>query len=94
MPVHFNEPLSLIQRIMEELEYSCLLDEAASCNDSLEQMCYVVGFTVSAYSTTIDKVTKPFNPLLGETYECDRKHEFGWRALTEQVHINLTKQLT
>ena len=85
MPVHFNEPLSFLQRMLEEFEYSNILDTAACKKDSLEQLCYVVGFTVSSYSTTIDRTTKPFNPLLGETYECDRRNETGWRVLTEQV---------
>ena len=28
---------------------------------------------------------KPFNPLLGETFECDRMDDLGWRCLNEQV---------
>ena len=28
MPVHFNEPLSFTQRIVEDIEYSDLLDKA------------------------------------------------------------------
>jgi len=28
---------------------------------------------------------KPFNPLLGETYECDRSDDLGWKCITEQV---------
>jgi len=28
---------------------------------------------------------KPFNPLLGETFECDRTDDLGWRCLNEQV---------
>ena len=87
MPVHFNEPLSLLQRLLEEFEYSNILDAAANEKNSLEQMCFVAGFTTSAYSTTIDRTTKPFNPLLGETYECDRRNEMGWRVLMEQVSM-------
>jgi len=29
--------------------------------------------------------TKPFNPLLGETYECDRRDDMGWWSISEQV---------
>ncbi|TRY81950.1 hypothetical protein DNTS_013398 [Danionella cerebrum] len=85
MPVNFNEPLSMLQRLTEDLEYSELLDRAARCESSLEQMCLVAAFSVSSYSTTVHRTAKPFNPLLGESYELDRVHEFGYRSLCEQV---------
>lgn len=76
----------MLQRLTEDLEYSEVLDRAAACHSSLEQMCYVAAFTVSSYSTTSHRTGKPFNPLLGETYECDRSMEKGWRSLAEQVY--------
>uniref|UniRef100_A0A3B3B8Y1 Oxysterol-binding protein n=1 Tax=Oryzias melastigma TaxID=30732 RepID=A0A3B3B8Y1_ORYME len=85
MPVNFNEPLSMLQRLSEDLEYYELLDKAAKCHSSLEQMCYVAAFTVSSYSTTVHRTGKPFNPLLGETFELDRLRECGYRSLCEQV---------
>ncbi|XP_076150782.1 oxysterol-binding protein 1 isoform X4 [Alosa pseudoharengus] len=85
MPVNFNEPISMLQRLSEDLEYSELLDKAAKCQSSLEQLCYVAAFTVSSYSTTVHRTGKPFNPLLGETFELDRRHESGFRSLCEQV---------
>ncbi|KAM7419505.1 hypothetical protein PAMA_016563 [Pampus argenteus] len=85
MPVNFNEPLSMLQRLSEDLEYYELLDKAAKCQSSLEQMCYVAAFTVSSYSTTVHRTGKPFNPLLGETFELDRLRECGYRSLCEQV---------
>ncbi|XP_067262114.1 oxysterol-binding protein 2 isoform X2 [Chanodichthys erythropterus] len=85
MPVNFNEPLSMLQRLTEDLEYYELLDKAARCENSLEQMCLVAAFSVSSYSTTVHRTAKPFNPLLGETYELDRLEEFGYRSLCEQV---------
>ncbi|XP_051561611.1 oxysterol-binding protein 1-like isoform X5 [Myxocyprinus asiaticus] len=85
MPVNFNEPLSMLQRLSEDLEYYELLDRAAKCKSSLEQMCYVAAFTVSSYSTTVHRTGKPFNPLLGETFELDRVQESGYRSLCEQV---------
>uniref|UniRef100_M4AU04 Oxysterol-binding protein n=1 Tax=Xiphophorus maculatus TaxID=8083 RepID=M4AU04_XIPMA len=85
MPVNFNEPLSMLQRLTEDLEYHELLDKAARCESSLEQMCLVAAFSVSSYSTTVHRTAKPFNPLLGETYELDRLEEFGYRSLCEQV---------
>ncbi|XP_031712300.1 oxysterol-binding protein 2 isoform X4 [Anarrhichthys ocellatus] len=85
MPVNFNEPLSMLQRLTEDLEYHELLDKAARCDSSMEQMCLVAAFSVSSYSTTVHRTAKPFNPLLGETYELDRREEFGYRSLCEQV---------
>uniref|UniRef100_A0A9J8APD1 Oxysterol-binding protein n=1 Tax=Cyprinus carpio carpio TaxID=630221 RepID=A0A9J8APD1_CYPCA len=85
MPVNFNEPLSMLQRLTEDLEYSELLDRAARCDSSLEQMCLVAAFSVSSYSTTVHRTGKPFNPLLGETYELDRVEEYGYRSICEQI---------
>ncbi|XP_068445432.1 oxysterol-binding protein 1-like isoform X8 [Clinocottus analis] len=85
MPVNFNEPLSMLQRLSEDLEYYELLDKASKCQSSLEQMCYVAAFTVSSYSTTVHRTGKPFNPLLAETFELDRLKDCGYRSLCEQV---------
>lgn len=85
MPVNFNEPISMLQRLTEDYEYANLLDQAAKCTDPCEQLAYVAAFTISSYSTTINRTGKPFNPLLGETYECDRTDDLGWRCIAEQV---------
>ncbi|KAA0188807.1 hypothetical protein HAZT_HAZT001528, partial [Hyalella azteca] len=89
MPVNFSEPLSFLQRLTEDFEYSDILDRAALLEDSCEQLSWVAAFTVSAYGTTAMRTAKPFNPLLGETYECDRTDDFGWRALNELVSYTL-----
>lgn len=81
----------MLQRLTEDLEYSELLDRAARCDSSLEQMCLVAAFSVSSYSTTVHRTAKPFNPLLGETYELDRLEEYGYRSISEQVCL---KQLS
>jgi oxysterol-binding protein 1 len=65
MPVNFNEPLSMLQRLTEDFEYSELLDKAAQCKTVCEQLAYVAAFTISSYSTTANRTGKPFNPLLG-----------------------------
>ncbi|XP_037673055.1 oxysterol-binding protein 2 isoform X2 [Choloepus didactylus] len=85
MPVNFNEPLSMLQRLTEDLEYHHLLDKAVHCASSVEQMCLVAAFSVSSYSTTVHRIAKPFNPMLGETFELDRLDEMGLRSLCEQV---------
>ncbi|XP_069353121.1 oxysterol-binding protein 2 isoform X1 [Eulemur rufifrons] len=85
MPVNFNEPLSMLQRLTEDLEYHQLLDSAVNCTSSVEQMCLVAAFSVSSYSTTVHRIAKPFNPMLGETFELDRLDDMGLRSLCEQV---------
>lgn len=47
------------------------------CTDPCEQLAYVAAFTISSYATTSNRTGKPFNPLLGETYECDRTDDLG-----------------
>ncbi|KAK3857563.1 hypothetical protein Pcinc_036191 [Petrolisthes cinctipes] len=85
MPVNFSEPLSFLQRLTEDFEYADILDRALQVEDTCEQLSLVAAFTVSSYATTALRTAKPFNPLLGETYECDRTDDLGWRAISEQV---------
>ena len=48
-------------------------------------MIYVAAFAVSSYASTNTRAaTKPFNPILGETYECIRLDK-GWKFVAEQV---------
>ena len=84
LPVSFNEPTSLLQRVAEDMEYVDLLDAAAERMDSTERILYVAAFAASEYASTIGRVAKPFNPLLGETYEYARPDK-GYRFLVEQV---------
>ncbi|KNC82935.1 hypothetical protein SARC_04782 [Sphaeroforma arctica JP610] len=87
MPVMMNEPLSMLQRLSEDLEYSHLLDKAAKCTTTHERMCYIAAYTVSSYATTYYRTNKPFNPMLGETYELDLSQDksYGWKTIAEQV---------
>ncbi|VDL89199.1 unnamed protein product [Schistocephalus solidus] len=91
LPVNFNEPLSFLQRVTEDLTYSHCLDKAAQVptENVVERMAWIAAFSVSCYATTAFRTCKPFNPLLGETYECDRSDdEFGWRSFAEQVNLS------
>uniref|UniRef100_A0A8C7KFK5 Oxysterol-binding protein n=1 Tax=Oncorhynchus kisutch TaxID=8019 RepID=A0A8C7KFK5_ONCKI len=85
MPVQLNEPLNTLQRLCEEVEYSELLDTANHTQDPYQRMVYVATFAVSAYASSYHRAgSKPFNPVLGETYECDRPDK-GFRFIAEQV---------
>ncbi|XP_028966306.1 oxysterol-binding protein-related protein 6 [Galendromus occidentalis] len=85
MPVTINEPLNMLQRLCEELEYSELIDKAAETKDAMERMVHIAAFAVSGYASSYYRAGhKPFNPLLGETYECIREDK-GFRFIAEQV---------
>lgn len=75
----------MLQRVAEDYEYSHILDSASVCADTCEELAHVAAFTISCYGNTNNRATKPFNPLLGETFECDRWDELGWRFFAEQV---------
>ncbi|KAK7385231.1 hypothetical protein VNO78_30945 [Psophocarpus tetragonolobus] len=87
LPVYFNEPLSSLQKCCEEMEYSYLLDRAYEWGrrgNSLMRILNVAAFAVSAYASTEGRICKPFNPLLGETYEADFPDK-GFRFFSEKV---------
>ncbi|XP_026171309.1 oxysterol-binding protein-related protein 7 [Mastacembelus armatus] len=85
MPAALNEPINLLQRLCEELEYSELLDTANNTPDPFQRMVYIAAFAISGYSpATFRNRYKPFNPVLGETYECIREDR-GFRLISEQV---------
>ncbi|XP_047332313.1 oxysterol-binding protein-related protein 1C-like [Impatiens glandulifera] len=87
LPVYFNEPISSLQKCFEDLEYSYLLDRAyeyGKKGNSLMRILNVAAFAVSGYSSTVGRNCKPFNPLLGETYEADYPDK-GVRFISEKV---------
>ncbi|XP_012992023.1 oxysterol-binding protein-related protein 2 [Esox lucius] len=84
MPIVFNEPLSFLQRITEYMEHTYLINKACSLSNSIERMQAVAAFAVSAVASQWDRTGKPFNPLLGETYELIREDQ-GFRLISEQV---------
>ncbi|ATY59195.1 hypothetical protein A9K55_002494 [Cordyceps militaris] len=91
MPVSANEPLSLLQKLSEQLEYAELLDKASKLTAPAERLVYVAAFAISQFSSGRAKeraIRKPFNPLLGETFELirgDAETPGGFRLLVEKV---------
>jgi hypothetical protein len=59
-----------------------LLSKASLEPDPLLRLAYVTAFQISRYCTAVDRLQKPFNPLLGETYELVTNH---YRLIAEQV---------
>ncbi|KAJ7058968.1 Oxysterol-binding protein-domain-containing protein [Mycena amicta] len=83
-PVFFNEPTSMLQRMAEDMEFSECLDVAAKERDPHRRIAFVAAFAMSNYSSTIGRIAKPFNPMLGETFEYVRIDK-EYRYLSEQV---------
>ncbi|QBM86023.1 Pleckstrin-likey domain-containing protein [Metschnikowia aff. pulcherrima] len=90
MPVDMNEPITILQKYAELLEYSDMIDNALQgdyLEDSGELILRIGAFSVSYLSAMRMKVRssrKPFNPLLGETYELVREDK-GFRMVCEKV---------
>ncbi|CAM1500774.1 Fc.00g099360.m01.CDS01 [Cosmosporella sp. VM-42] len=91
MPVSANEPLSLLQKVAEQLEYAQLLNQAVKQSTPDDRLLFVTAFAISQFSNGRAKeraIRKPFNPLLGETYELIRTEKEvpgGFRLLVEKV---------
>jgi hypothetical protein len=91
MPVTTNEPLSLLQRVAEQLEYAQLLDAAAAQKTASQRLLRVAAFAVTQFSSSRSKeraIRKPFNPMLGETFELVRSAKEvpgGFRLIVEKV---------
>lgn len=83
LPIWLFEPTTALTRMAEMFEFSDLLDRAATCDDPVLRDCLVVAFVISAFSHT-ERVRKPFNPVLGETYEFENIVN-GMRFYAEQV---------
>lgn len=85
MPIYWTTPQSEYCLSINDLCCAIPIFVRRRCTDPCEQLAYVAAFTISSYSTTSTRTGKPFNPLLGETFECDRSDDLGWRAVSEQV---------
>ena len=55
----------------------------------LYSQVYVAAFAVSGYASFVHRAKyKPFNPILGETYECIREDR-GFKYVSEQVSLTV-----
>lgn len=85
LPAYICEPLSYLQRMSECLSNSYLLDHASEAKQPGEELVYIAAFLAASYSSSAERINKPFNPLLHETYEWDRSADLGWKLIAEQV---------
>ncbi|MED6120869.1 Oxysterol-binding protein- protein 3C [Stylosanthes scabra] len=82
LPVTIFEPMTMLQKMAELMEYSHLLDKADECEDPYMRLVYASSWAVSVYYA-YQRTWKPFNPILGETYEM--VNHGGITFLSEQV---------
>ncbi|KAL6204562.1 hypothetical protein ACLB2K_021829 [Fragaria x ananassa] len=68
LPVYIFEPMTMLQKMAELMEYSHLLDLADECEDPYLRLVYATSWAISVYYA-YQRTWKPFNPILGETYE-------------------------
>ena len=84
LPVWIMEPYTLLQKVAEIMEGAPALATAAKTEDEFERMAWVAGFCLAPFGGN-ERTWKPFNPILGETFEVDTSAEGGGRFLAEQV---------
>ena len=69
VPVFFNDPTSLLQKSAQSMEYNHILDNCAKLKDIPKRLAYMAVYCASVATIAERNVSKPFNPLLGETFE-------------------------
>lgn len=84
MPATINEPLSVLQRLAEDMEYTSLLEKTVDCSESVDRLLWVALYILTAYNSQPTRDNKPFNPLLGETFEW-QSPDNKYRFISEQV---------
>ena len=82
LPVELFESKSFLERVCDSWSYLDLLERAADSRDPVERMRCLIAFAVSGLSLQVNP-NKPFNPILGETYQGE--YENGLKVYCEQV---------
>eukprot|EP00243_Klebsormidium_subtile_P003389 TRINITY_DN16775_c0_g1_i1.p1 TRINITY_DN16775_c0_g1~~TRINITY_DN16775_c0_g1_i1.p1 ORF type:complete len:536 (-),score=173.66 TRINITY_DN16775_c0_g1_i1:232-1839(-) len=82
LPVFLFEPMTTLQKMAELMEYTDLLNRAAVEKDPYVKLALSVGWALSPYYA-YQRTWKPFNPILGETYELTGYNNIDYIA--EQV---------
>lgn len=85
MPVRLFEPRSYLERLADGWwSAPTFLNKAAHTSDPVERLKLVITFVVSGFFNTVENQKgKPFNPVLGETFQ--GTFEDGTRIYAEQA---------
>lgn len=92
MVLYFIKPfvVALLSRVISNISFfvycSLLILKFLEVlqGNSLMRILNIAAFAVSGYASTEGRICKPFNPLLGETYEADYPDK-GLRFFSEKV---------
>lgn len=82
-PVAIFEPRSNLQKLTDCWVYTSLLQRAAAAPDSVTRLQYTAAWFVAGLRHAFDTWCKPFNPVLGETWQSATSS--GCEAFLEQV---------
>eukprot|EP01027_Heterolobosea_sp_BB2_P000650 GEZU01000949.1.p1 GENE.GEZU01000949.1~~GEZU01000949.1.p1 ORF type:complete len:374 (+),score=87.38 GEZU01000949.1:169-1290(+) len=83
LPVYIFEPRSWLERMTDGWSYiDSFLPKAVAATDPVERFKICIAFAISGLNCTCI-FKKPFNPILGETYQAD--YENGVHIMAEQT---------
>jgi oxysterol-binding protein 1 len=69
VPVYFNQPLSVLQACCQPIEHIGIVDKAITEKNPIRRLA-LMGCHCAYQHTNVEKFpSKPFNPMLGETFE-------------------------
>lgn len=83
MPVKMFEPRSYLEKLTDVWVHTKYLKEAAGTEDPVEQMRLIVAWFISGMQFVFLGFKKPFNPILGETWQ--GISDSGLRIYVEQI---------
>lgn len=69
LPVYVNEPYSMLHRVAENVQYHECFRTANRTEDPYLRISHVLAGFFILFGHTTNRLKKPFNPLLGETFE-------------------------
>mmetsp|Transcript_6523 Transcript_6523/g.10130 ORF Transcript_6523/g.10130 Transcript_6523/m.10130 type:complete len:404 (+) Transcript_6523:107-1318(+) len=69
LPAKFFEPRSYLERMTEFWSSAPLLTKASELSNPVDRMQYVVAFMIAGLHKEVVPQQKPFNPILGETWQ-------------------------
>lgn len=83
LPVFLNEPMTVLQKGAEMSYFAKrFFTKAVQEQDPCMRMLHVAAYSAATYCFVKGRTSKPFNPLLGETFEVVTP---DFRFLAEQV---------
>lgn len=83
LPVKIFEPRSYLQKLCDPLAFPDIIQNAVGATSAEERLKWVVAYFVAGYHRAFLTWSKPFNPILGETWHATLSD--GTRAFMEQI---------